>query len=619
MQTRSAPLVLLLALTIFGLGGGTATAQADEAVIAASSGNDSELIESIPIGKRSGHKPRVAMTIPPQRLGELRAGDRLEVNAEIEVSVCMKPNALHPGDGRPCIGRRYGYDPNFTAQAVLAPSGSELAPEATLPVSGVHALRCTQSQPDRNHHCVLVIPPTTVELDNATSLPCPASACHLNLVVGAHHRQAKGGNRLVLGSDEDNGSVNGDKGRLNVLRLRPNLLGIYPTPDELANSDPQLTRLPIAAKGGGTDKRVVASVPLDDIRVGDRLVVEGFAEGRIGHYPYNVFLNSHIALSTTPDGYERKGSVYGTTDLHGQVTKGNGFNCTLGSSAHPNPCQVRKAGVITFVKDPERTLYANLVIGAMAIGTAPQYERWRPGDAVKFREASVRVSRYRDVLSQQRFERASVPEGVEDLGPGHRDSERAQAVQDADRSLVGGEHAVEALVGVGRLIGAAAAELDPAGSELAADLAEVDPPRPHDLGLEELHRLRLRVLRAAELRAVGVDVVAVAHRAMPALAPADLAGGLAAAHHPPGAVDGRVQRALGALGPLEDHRLLAHRRADEGGRGRRASSPCGRPTGSRRRSPRARRRLWWLWTSSVASVPRIPSTASTTTSRPAYA
>jgi hypothetical protein len=396
MRTRSSRLFLTLALVMLALGTTAAGAQAGDGVIAASSGNDSELLESIPIGKRQGQKPRVAMTIPPERLGELRAGDRLEVNAEIEVSVCMKPNALHPGDGRPCVGRRYGFNPTFRAQAVLAPSPSTVGPDSTLPLSAVHKLRCATTQPDRNHHCVLVIPPTELEVEDPQSLPCAPSACHLNLVVGAHHRQARSGHRLVLGSDEDDGSVNGDKGRLNVLRLRPDMLGLYPSAERLVSAGPSLATLPVVAKGKDTVKRVLASVPLEDIEVGDRLVVEGFSQARIGHHPYNVFLTSHIAISSTPDDDVRKAGVYGTTDLHGQVTKGNGFNCTQGPSAHPHPCEISKVGVITFVKDPERTLYVNLVAGAMAIGTEPQYERWRPGDAVRVREASVDVRRYRD-------------------------------------------------------------------------------------------------------------------------------------------------------------------------------------------------------------------------------
>lgn len=395
MTSRATRILLVLCAAVLAPASAASAQGLEGSALAVSSGNDSELMDSIPIGRRAGAKPRVAMTIGPERLGELRAGDRLEVNAEIEVSVCMKPNALHPGDGRPCIGRRYGYDPTFSAQVVLAPSASELDPAATLPLSAVHKLRCTQTQPDRNHHCVLVIPPTSVEVEDLKSLPYAPSACHLNLLVGANHRNAKSGQRLVLGSDEDDGSVNGDKGRLNALRLRPSLLGLYPRADEFATNVPSLARLPIVAKGRDPVKRVIASMPLEDVREGDRLVVEASAEGGIGSHPYNVFLNSHIALSTTPVDDVRKDDVYGTTDLHGQVTKGNGFNCTQGRSAHPNPCQVRKAGVITFVKEPEQTLYANLVIGAMAIGTAPQYERWRSGDAVKFRSASVRVRRYR--------------------------------------------------------------------------------------------------------------------------------------------------------------------------------------------------------------------------------
>ncbi len=76
------------------------------------------------------------------------------------------------------------------------------------------------------------------------------------------------------------------------------------------------------------------------------------------------------------------------------------------------------------------------------------------------------------------------------------------------------------------------------------------------------------LLRHAGRRADAVDVedaVAVAVRARPALAAPHAARRLGAAHHATGTVDGRVQRLAGhrALGALQDHRVVAHRAADE--------------------------------------------------------
>ena len=95
------------------------------------------------------------MSLQPGNLGDLRDGDRLEATAEVEVSVCLKPNELH-GSDRPCIGRTYGYDPTVIAELVLADGRTATGGASTVSL-GSEKLTCTQSQPNRNHHCVLVI------------------------------------------------------------------------------------------------------------------------------------------------------------------------------------------------------------------------------------------------------------------------------------------------------------------------------------------------------------------------------------------------------------------------------------------------------------------------------
>src|SRR5712691_2951509 len=76
------------------------------------------------------------------------------------------------------------------------------------------------------------------------------------------------------------------------------------------------------------------------------------------------------------------------------------------------------------------------------------------------------------------------------------------------------------------------------------------------------------LLRDTGSRADAVDVeetVALTVLAGVALPPPDPAGRLRTAHHPAGAVHRRVERllVLGRLDALEDHRLVAHRAADE--------------------------------------------------------
>src|SRR5665809_43600 len=49
-------------------------------------GNDSELLKTIPIGNRLSSKERVVMSLQPGQLGNLADGDRLDATAEVEVS-----------------------------------------------------------------------------------------------------------------------------------------------------------------------------------------------------------------------------------------------------------------------------------------------------------------------------------------------------------------------------------------------------------------------------------------------------------------------------------------------------------------------------------------------------
>ena len=111
--------------------------------------------------------------------------------------------------------------------------------------------------------------------------------------------------------------------------------------------------------------------------------------------------------------------------------------------------------------------------------------------------------------------------------------------------------------------------------------------------------IRPRRLRSRALRVVRAGRALLARRpvravAVGALQPrAELPRRLRARHRAARAVDGRVQRGarLGRLDALEDHRGLAHRRADEAALARegRRRALADDPGAARRRRPRARR------------------------------
>lgn len=369
-------------------GGATADAagarDANGTVRVATTGDDSELVKTIPIGRRKGVKKRVAMSLPPAKLGALRDGDGLEATAEIEVSVCLKPNRLH-GSDRSCIGRMYGYDPAVIAELVLADGAGATAGVRL----GRTRLTCTQSQPHRNHHCVLVIGNGGMTVTDASKLPCAPANCHVNLVLSAHDTKAKPGHRLVVGS-ASSGRVKGDKGRVNAVRYRPgNQARVQP----IVSRAPMRSRLPIARQGGEPKRKALYSVALRNLRHGEQLVIEGKAVASIGRHPYNAFQTTTLVLSEKRGSDSRKGWPTRVADLNGQAGEGNGFNCTLGRSAHPNPCTARKVGVLEITRDSPKTLYLNLVAGMAA--QADFHDRHRKSDKAKVLDRGyLRVYRY---------------------------------------------------------------------------------------------------------------------------------------------------------------------------------------------------------------------------------
>lgn len=352
----------------------------------ATTGNDSELVETIQIGRRKGAKPRVVMSLDPGALGDLRDGDRLDATAEVEVSVCLKPNENH-GSTRPCIGRTYGYDPTVIAELVLAEGAA---------AGGAHAislgrdkLTCAQSQPNRNHHCVLVIDNGGVTIDEAGRLPCNPETCHINLVLSAHDKKAKAADELVVGADAGGKTVNGDKGRVNMVRFRR---GDQRRERPLVIEARRRSKLPIAAETAPTKDKSIYSVELVGLRAGEQLMIDGKVVAKIGHHPYNVFQSTSIVLSENPDSASREGWPERVGDLNGQIAEANGFNCTQGPSAHDDPCVARKVGVLEITRDSPKTLYVNLVAGM----AAQLYgDRHRDGDSAKIlADGFLRVYRY---------------------------------------------------------------------------------------------------------------------------------------------------------------------------------------------------------------------------------
>jgi hypothetical protein len=353
----------------------------------ASTGNRSELTKTIPIGRRANAKRRVVMSLGPGGLGELRDGDALYATAEVEVSVCLKPNRLH-GSNRSCVGRMYGYDPTVRAELVLGRGGKARGGGRTVSLAR-RKLTCKQRQPHRNHHCVLVITNGVLRVGDAQRLPCNAETCHVNLVLSASDGKARRGHKLVVGAASNGRSVKGDKGRINISRFRP---GHGRQVSPIVTRAKVRKRLPIAGEGGSVDERAIYSVALPELRGGEQLIVDGKLETRIGMHPYNVFQRTALVLSEGPRSASRKGWASRVETLNGQISEGNGFNCTQGKSAHRNPCEARKVGIVRVSRDAPKTLYLNLVAGMAA--QADFNGRHRGGDKAKVGAGFLRVYRF---------------------------------------------------------------------------------------------------------------------------------------------------------------------------------------------------------------------------------
>jgi hypothetical protein len=319
-------------------------------------GNDSELIESVPISTKPNQAERVAMSLGPEELPRLRAGDRIRVGGEVQVSTtCVL-------QGPRCIGRRYEINPFITARIVLAGSADPAA--SSIPLSEAKQVKCTQRRPQRNHHCTIALPMVEGAVGAESTLPCADSAqCFVNLLVGAWHRKAKPGNRVVLGADEPDGGVKGDKGRLNVVHTP----GGVPGATELFRNDLVNTSLPLN-EGKKVRRRVVHSIEIAAPRKNEVLAVDASYQATIDPIPYNTVIVTKVIVADTPTSVDSSGLAETVTQFRGDLTEGNGFNCTQGASGFRTPCTVQKAGAIRInddAIDPAtgqfRSLFVNLV------------------------------------------------------------------------------------------------------------------------------------------------------------------------------------------------------------------------------------------------------------------
>jgi hypothetical protein len=330
-------------------------------VMVATTGSDSERRRKVRITQRPG-PGKIVMSMGPNVLPSLSTGDRLVSTAELEVTTdCAQP---HAG----CVGTPYKYNPFLSVRLVLASSRKTTGGEGTVDIGSV-GRKCNQR--DLGHHCEIVFPGSS--LDIAGQVPCAPSSCFLNMVVESHQRRAKRGNRLLIGENEPDGSVQGDHGRLNVTRFSP---GAQPPVAPVGTTTALATSIPVV-KGDGV---VVYSQQLDELERNEQLTASASMTTDVEHLAYGPLVRSRLILALDPSATKPGKDVKRLTeDPKAELTEANGFNCT---QRRPR-CLTRKAGVITMSEDAEDAsglpipLHVNLVVDTANPGSTD-----RPSDVV---------------------------------------------------------------------------------------------------------------------------------------------------------------------------------------------------------------------------------------------
>ena len=356
-----AGLVALVAAQAWGGQGGVD-------VDASSTGNNSELIKTVPITRNPGPF-RTALGLGPGKMPDLRASDRLRVSSELAVTTDCLFNSPR------CAGRPYRFDPVVQTQLVLAGSGNEI-------VLARDRRRCLQRQGNREHHCQIVF--DGIDLSASPGgINCVSGGCALEVRTRSYNGRARGGEALVIGGNKPDGRIVQDKARLNVIRFRGGAQNLAKT----ERGGPVRTSVPL-----DLNKRVVYSVKLNRLDAGDVVEATVDARAHVGHLPFAALVGSQLVLAEGPQEEHGRQFAKRMASLKGEFTENSGTNCTQAKT----PCPVHRTGVLTIRKDVRRQsgqprpLWVNLVVRS----TAKRAEGGS-GDAVQIENGTgLRVRRY---------------------------------------------------------------------------------------------------------------------------------------------------------------------------------------------------------------------------------
>jgi hypothetical protein len=378
--------VAVVAFTVAAASAGAFTYdQSPYKVLVKTTGNNSELTDHLDITSTQGVGPKVVMSL---KLPSLLAGDRVNVTSELEVTTDCIDSSGHCGryaDG--AVGNPYTYNPLVDTQLVLA-SGSTAT--AGTPLTDPSERQCRQERPNRHHHCVLVFSDAELDVPASGTLNCPLNNCYVNLVASTWNSSAQQGDRLIVGEDQPDGSTLQDKGRINVVRVRPDSTATQPV-QSLSTTDLVSSSLPIGDTS--IDHNVVLSQRLDNLKTGEQLAVSANMDTDVSALPYNVLIQSKLILTSSRTATAISDAAINASTQQGEVAEANGFNCThfdktLSLSPWDTPCQTQKVGVSRMLAKSKK-LFMNLVVGTKAIMGTPAV-----GDRVTVTGGALQVVRF---------------------------------------------------------------------------------------------------------------------------------------------------------------------------------------------------------------------------------
>jgi hypothetical protein len=342
---------VVVAAVFLGVASGGERAGQGEKVIVATSGIKSETRETVQITRAP--KDRVVMSMKPDRLPDLEAGDRLDVTSELQVTLdCARPEPR-------CSGRPYEYDVNLAVKLVLARGAEATGGGKAVRLTREKTHVCLGRYPHREHHCVITHTAGGTRV-GSSGPPCPPAECRINVVLSAHNRNAQDGNLLAIGGTPPSGEISQDRGRVNAIIYRP---AGQPRPDPETTKDLRTSRLPF-----DENFRVVYSKRLNGLDAKDQLAAEAEAFMEVRHLPHDARSTAQLILTDSQTAVNPGPIARRVVQGGAEMSETNGFNC----GAPRSPCRTLKVGVARLAEDARNgqgdpvPLFVNLIMASEA-------------------------------------------------------------------------------------------------------------------------------------------------------------------------------------------------------------------------------------------------------------